>query len=113
MKKMFAITMFMIGIFGLISLETVKAGTPVSKSIRQTIVESVAYPDEILGKTANETIILLFKLTDDGKIEIKQMTSGNDELSKYVTSKISKIRITDPQDLDNKYYKIKLTFQTP
>lgn len=113
MKKMLAITMLVIGIFGLSTLDSAYAGTPVSNSIRQTIIESVSYPDVILGKDAKETVDVLFKMTDDGKVEIRKITTANKELSKYVTEQISKIKISEALDLNNTYYKITLTFQAP
>jgi hypothetical protein len=113
MKKMFAITMLMFVFFGLVTVNPATAGTPVSCSIRQTIAESVTYPEAVLGKDANETVDVLFKLTDEGKVEVRKLTSGNKELLKYVTEQISKIQVTDAHDLNNTYYKITLTFQAP
>jgi hypothetical protein len=113
MKKMLVITMLTIVLSGLFSFTSATAGSPVSSSLRQKIAESIVFPDAILGSYANTTVDVVFSLTSDGKIEIKDVKTDDTKLATFVKEKISAIRISDLPDCNTKYYKIKLTFQTP
>ena len=54
--------------------------------------------------------MVVFTVTDEGKIEIKKLDSTNEEASNYVTKKISSIPCQDNVYPTNHLYKVKFHF---
>lgn len=98
---------------GFISAFTVNAASPAAvtaKKIRQKIAEVVLNPEDHDNIPASGSVVVLFTVSDEGKIEIKKLESNNDEAEKYVRNRISNIPCKDFVFPNHQLYTVKFLF---
>lgn len=100
-------------VIGFISTYSLYASGPAAvtaRNIREKIVNQIYNQDNMENLPAEGTVVVLFTVTDEGKIEIKKMESTNDEAGNFVTQKISAISAKDNIYPYHQYYRVKFQF---
>jgi hypothetical protein len=100
-------------IFGFISIFTVNAAGPAAvtaKNIKQKFAEVILNSEDQENVPASGVVVVLFTVTDDGKIDIKKLESTNDEAENFVKNKITNIPCKDFIYPNNQLYKVKFRF---
>ena len=95
--------------FGKPKAESCVIVTP--KMIHKAINKSISYP--ALGSKLNldGEVVLVFRISDGGKIDIRNISAENTDLSNYVKQQLSGITIKDMCSPSNQFYKLKINFQ--
>jgi hypothetical protein len=105
---------FVVLIVGFISTATMYAASPAAfaaKNIRQKFIEAVQSPRDLQNIISPGEVEVLFKVNDDGSINIRKMESTNEEIENFVRDKITNIPCKEYSFLYNQYYKVKFRFQ--
>jgi len=90
------------------AIEPVKI-SPV-KDVRSVIAANIKFPNATLRKDYQGSVDVLFKI-ENGKIIVRNASSVNSDLAKYVKDQLSKIydkTIVSPM---NQYYSLRFTFK--
>jgi outer membrane biosynthesis protein TonB len=115
MKKNILIAMITMIFFGVIATGYGKTPAELSaisssKEIRKIITKSIKYPDFGYKKDMYGDVEITFTVSEEGTIDIKKISSENDELKNYVKEQISNITIKDVSHPVNQKYSVKLAF---
>ena len=98
---------------GIISTFSTYAASPAAiaaKNIREKIV-NVVYADNDQENFPTEgTVVVVFTVNDEGKIDIKKIESTNTEAENFVTKKISSISAKDNVYPYHQFYRVKFQF---
>jgi hypothetical protein len=100
-------------IIGFISTFTIHASSPAAvaaKDIRQKIVKEVWSNNDEENFPTEGTVVVLFTVNDEGKIDIKKLDSNNTEAEDFVTKKISGISCKDNVYPYHQFYRVKFQF---
>ncbi len=100
-------------IISFISTFTIYASSPAAvaaKDIRQKIVKVVWNGEDQEDIPSEGTVVVLFTVSDEGKIEIKKLESDNAEAENFVTQKISSISCKDNVYPYHQFYRVKFHF---
>jgi hypothetical protein len=100
-------------IVGFISTFTVNAASPAAvtaKNIRQKFAEVFQNPNDREDIPTTGTVVVIFKVNDEGKIEIKKLESNDNIASDFVSKKISGIPCKDYIYPYNQFYTVKFRF---
>lgn len=81
-----------------------------AKAIHKVFAKSINYPVFGYDKDLNSNVEITFVLTKDGSIEIKNISSGSDELKNHVKNQLSKINIKDISQSPDQLYRIRIKF---
>lgn len=90
------------------------AGTPVLATpvnIQKIIKESIKYPEQALKNGCCGSVDVTFLLTDKGTIEIKSMSTDNEEIAKSVKEQFKDITFSNLKPVYNQQYRVKITFK--
>jgi hypothetical protein len=101
-------------LIGFISTFSTYAESPAAisaRNIRQKFVQAVMNPEDLLNVSSAGVVEVLFTVTDDGNIDIKNIKSTNEEIANYVKDKISSVPCKENVEPTNQYYKVKFYFQ--
>lgn len=86
--------------------------SPEMKSLQKTVKALLVSPDFILTEKEDKAeFYLTFRLSDDGKIIIKELNAPSKRLEEYVKEKLSSFVYDGPADIQPHTYRIKLRFQ--
>jgi len=105
------IVAIMVGVLSSISSFAASPAAISAKNLRQKFVNAVMNPEDQSTLPKTGEVEVLFKLTDEGSVEIKKMKASNDDLAAYVKEKITNVPCKDFVHPYNQYYKIKFKFQ--
>jgi hypothetical protein len=100
-------------IIGFISTFATYASSPAAvaaKDIRQKIVKEVWSNNDEENFPSEGTVVVLFTVNDEGKIDIKKLESNNTEAEDFVTKKISGISCKDNVYPYHQFYRVKFQF---
>jgi hypothetical protein len=100
-------------LIGIVSTLTTYAASPAAvsaKNIRQKFVEAVMTPDEMSNVPSSGEVEVLFRITDDGSVDIKKVQATSEAVSDYVKEKIANVKCQDFLHPYNQYYKVKFRF---
>jgi hypothetical protein len=115
MKTINVTRIFIIALLvGFLSTFSAYAESPAAisaKNIRQKFVEAVMNPEDMLSVPSSGEVEVLFKINDEGNVDMKDVKTTNKEAAKYVTEKINDVTCQNFVHPYNQYYKIKFTFR--
>lgn len=95
-----------------IGIATTSAKTPEQKKdIRSVLKEAVQYPQFALQDGQEGSVDVLFKLADDGKLQIKKVESTDQKLKEYIRTQFANINPEGSQIDKFKTYKITISFR--
>ena len=100
-------------VIGSISIFSTYASGPAAvtaKNIREKIVNQVYNKDDMENLPPEGIVVVLFTVSDDGKIVIKKMESTNNEAEDFVTKKITSISAKDNVYPYHQLYRVKFQF---
>ncbi len=100
-------------VIGSLSILSTYASGPAAvtaKNIREKIVNQIFNKDDMENLPSEGIVVVLFTVSDDGKIEIKKVESTNDEAGNFVTKKISSISAEDNVYPYHQVYRVKFQF---
>jgi hypothetical protein len=100
-------------LIGLISACTLYASSPAAvaaKDIRQKIIKEVWSDNNEENFPSEGTVVILFTVNDEGKIDIKKLESTNTEAEDFVTKKISGLSCKDNVYPYHQFYRVKFQF---
>jgi hypothetical protein len=108
-------TFFVALFIGLFSISATYAASPAAvtaMNLRQKFVQLVQYPETAVKSALVGEVEVVFTLNDDGSVNVKSITSSNDELAKYVKDKITETApCSECVSPFNQYYKVKFVFK--
>ena len=114
MKTNIVIRIFVLAlIVGLISTFSSYAASPAAvtaKSIQQKFAEAFQNTEDRENVPTEGIVVVVFTVTDEGKLEIKKLESTNEEASNYVTQKMAGIPCQDNVYPYHHLYKVKFHF---
>jgi hypothetical protein len=85
--------------------------TPDMKQLTKLVRETVTYPGFKLNATEESaTIMVLFKLTDEGKIDVMKVTGPSKRVEDYIKSILSDLPAKGILHPYNQVYSVKLRF---
>ncbi len=79
--------------------------------VRQAIVSKVIYPEFAVNEGIEGTVYASFSISKDGKIQVIQVESCNEELKIYVSSKLKEIEIEGNEQVADEVYNMKFKFE--
>jgi|WetSurMetagenome_2_1015567.scaffolds.fasta_scaffold102448_2 hypothetical protein len=81
-----------------------------AKNIRQKFVQAVVNAEDKSDLPTSGEVEVLFTVSDEGMVEIKNLKSTNDEIATYVKEKIINVPCNDFSHPYNQYYKVRFIF---
>jgi TonB family protein len=90
------------------------AGTPANECasrIWQKFQSGIKYPEFAHKQAIQGEVIVVFTVSDDGKIIVKDVRSTDTELGKYVRSAMSEVKCPELQDAGVYDFKVKFHFR--
>jgi hypothetical protein len=101
-------------IAAIISFGTSYAASPAAitaKNIREKFVQAVIQPENLNTlPTSPGEVEILFKVSDEGILDIRKLTFTNEDVANYVKDKITSIPLKDYVMPYNQYYRVKFKF---
>ena len=111
-KLMIAILAGIIMSSSAIALNPAKILATNHKKIQQKVAETVSYPESYLTKWYNgQTAEVIFRLTEEGKIDIKKVACECKEMEALIKKQLSDVYCLNVIHPYNQIYKIKIRFQ--
>ena len=80
------------------------------KIISTEIKKKLSFPDELLGQSINERVIIEFKLSQDKKIEIIGIEAKNPILKSHITKQLGLVEVADAEGLKGRVLQISVLF---
>lgn len=102
----------LIMIFGIISVSQIFAAGPAAvtaRNIREKIVDLI-YKGDLENLPSEGTVVVLFTVTDEGKIDIKKVKSTDNDAENFVVNKITSISAKDNVNPSHQVYRVKFQF---
>jgi hypothetical protein len=99
-------------ILGIISVSQIFAAGPAAvtaRNIREKIVDLI-YNGDLENLPSEGTVVVLFTVTDEGKIEIKNVKSTDNDAENFVVNKITSISAKDNVNPSHQVYRVKFQF---
>jgi hypothetical protein len=81
-----------------------------AKNIRQKLVEAVMNPEDMATVPSTGEAEVLFKLNDEGTIDIRKIDATNEDVASFVKSTMANVPCKDFVHPYNQYYKVKFRF---
>lgn len=114
MKTKYAIRIFILSLMvGFISTFSSFAASPAAvtaKNIQQKFTKVFQNTEDRQNVPTEGIVLVVFTVTDEGKLEIKKLESTNEEASNYVIKKISAIPCQDNVYPTNHLYRVRFHF---
>lgn len=79
--------------------------------IHKILKESIKYPELAIRHGYCGSVDVTFMLNDKGTIEIKSMSTDNEEIAESVKKQLKDITFTGLKPVYNQQYKIRITFK--
>ncbi|MCX6246972.1 MAG: hypothetical protein NTW10_04495 [Bacteroidetes bacterium] len=98
---------------GFISVISAYAASPAAisaKNIRQKLVEAVMNPEDMTTLPSTGEAEVLFKLNDEGTIDIRKIDATNEDIASFVKTTMANVPCKDFVHPYNQYYKVKFRF---
>lgn len=111
--KLFPLLAVILFVTSLCSISAI-AGTPALATpvhIQKILKESIRYPEQALRHGCCGSVDVTFKLTDEGTIEIKSLSTDNEEIAKSVKEQLKDITFLNLKPVYNQQYRVKITFK--
>jgi hypothetical protein len=80
-----------------------------AKAIHKVILKSLVYPDYGYNSNMTGDVVITFTVTEDGKIDVKKISSESEGITKWIKDQLSKITIKNVYHPINQEYRIKIT----
>lgn len=80
------------------------------KIISTEIKKKLSFPDELLGQSINEKVVIEFKLSQDKKIEIIGIEAKNPILKSHITKQLDLVEVSDAEGLKGRVMQISVLF---
>jgi outer membrane biosynthesis protein TonB len=109
MKQTFAV--MLVVLFTAFLSVSASAAYPSTKCIRDILKESVKYPDRFINEASTGEVVVVFTITDDGRIDIKSVKSTSEELEKYVREQLASTCCKNVISPYNQHYRITFKFR--
>jgi hypothetical protein len=106
MKKTILTTATIIGYFMLMSTVGIIASVPANvnsaakEKIRREISSQIICPAFVTENSELNNVKAIVQVTEDGKVNVLEIHSGNQQLNDYVINELSKIKIKSPATTD-------------
>lgn len=111
MKTLNLTSLLVLLLVAVIGISTANAKTPEQKrDVRQILKEAVYYPQFALRDGNEGKVDVSFKVSDEGKLEIKKINSTDQKLSNFVNEQIANIDLRDASLDKFKTYKVSIFF---
>ena len=108
--RIFFFTLMLICISGISSYAIKPDITPVLH-IQKVIKEGVKYPEHAVKNCCTGTVNVIFAIDENGKIDIKKMSTDNKEIADEVKTQLSKINCKEAHAPFYQLYKITISFK--
>jgi hypothetical protein len=95
----------------LLSSGMASAANPAAKCIREVLKEAVKYPDCLMKKGSVGDVVVVFTLSDEGKIQVKSVKTSCPELAEYVKEKLSNTSCSEVISPYNQHYMVTFKFR--
>jgi hypothetical protein len=107
----FLVCVYLIGFISTCTLYASSPAAVAAKDIRQKIVKEVWSDNNEEDFPSEGTVVVLFTVNDEGKIDIKKLESTNTEAENFVTKKISSLSCKDNIYPYHQVYRVKFQFE--
>lgn len=80
------------------------------KIVSTEIKKKLSFPDELLGQSINEKVVIEFKLSPNKKIEIIGIETENAILKSHVAKQLDFVEVADAENLKGRVMQISVLF---
>jgi len=110
---LFRILTVVIALFFLSALSSYAGKPEIAPAVhlQKIIQQSITYPAEAVKHCCTGSVKVIFAIDETGKIDIKKMSTDNQEIAEEVKSQLSKINYKDVKVPSYQLYKITISFK--
>ena len=80
-------------------------------NLQKVIKENITYPEHAIKNSSTGIVNVIFAIDESGKIDIKKMSTDNNEIADAVKSQLAKINYKDAKAPYYQLYKITISFK--
>jgi hypothetical protein len=81
------------------------------QQLQKVLDESIIYPSQAVKNCCTGSAVIIFTVSDDGKINIRKLYADSPNVEKMVRDQVATLNLKDLKVPSYQYYKIKISFK--